>query len=157
MLKIKNLNAGYENLQILKDINIEVGDKDLAIIIGPNGSGKSTAVKSVFGLTTRFSGKISFNGNDLTKLHTHQIVKLGIGYVPQGRLVFDSLTVEENLIMGGYNLTKNLVEKRKEKVLKLYIGEYRSISGWFAVFVFVRIERLVGNSRCMSLLISYSW
>jgi len=120
MLTITNLDAGYGNLKILNDVSIDLVAGDLTIIIGPNGSGKSTTVKSVFGLTDRFSGKIVFDGHDLTKLKTHEIVRLGIGYVPQGRLVFDTLTVEENLDMGGFGLEKQLVQRRKAEVLQLF-------------------------------------
>ncbi len=120
MLTIEKLNAGYGKLQILKNITIRLKEGDLGVIIGPNGSGKSTTVKSVFGLTTRFSGRIVFDGTDLTRIPTHDIVQLGIGYVPQGRLVFETLTVEENLGMGGFNLSRTLVAERKEYVLRLF-------------------------------------
>ncbi|MDD9954404.1 MAG: ABC transporter ATP-binding protein [Candidatus Woesearchaeota archaeon] len=120
MLEIKNLDAGYDKLQILRNVSIKLKKGDLTIIIGPNGSGKSTTVKSVFGLTKRFKGAVLFEGKNLNKLKTHERVRLGIGYVPQGRLVFDTLTVEENLEMGGFGLPTEEVEEKKQEMLKLF-------------------------------------
>jgi branched-chain amino acid transport system ATP-binding protein len=120
LLDIKGLEAGYGALRILKGVDIALREGDLAVIIGPNGSGKSTTVKSVFALTTRFAGSILFDGHELTRLETHEIVKLGISYVPQGRLVFDTLTVAENLAMGGYDLPESLREERTRDVLALF-------------------------------------
>lgn len=121
LLDIHKLDAGYGHHQVLKDVSISLEKGDLAVIIGPNGSGKSTTVKSVFGLTTHFSGKISFDGKDLAGKPTHWIVRLGIGYVPQGRLVFDSLTVEENLQMGAFDSTgKGVKAQRMRRMLKMF-------------------------------------
>lgn len=121
LLEIKDLKAGYGNLEVLRGVSIALDEGDLAVIIGPNGSGKSTTVKSVFGLTTHFSGNISFDGKRITGMPTHEIVRLGIGYVPQGRLVFDTLTVDENLSMGGFNIADSrTVNEQKEQVLSLF-------------------------------------
>ena len=121
LLEMKGLDAGYGKLQILKKVDISLKKGELLVIIGPNGSGKSTAVKTVFGLTTHFKGNVYFDGQKITNWPTHKIVKLGIGYVPQGRLVFDTLTVEENLDMGGFNIEdKALLAKRKKEVLKIF-------------------------------------
>jgi branched-chain amino acid transport system ATP-binding protein len=120
VLSIENLSAGYGNLQVLQDVSMSLREGDLAVVIGPNGSGKSTTVKSVFGLTTNFGGRIAFAGTDITSMQTHRIVKLGIGYVPQGRLVFDTLTVRENLAMGGYDVPAAELGSRMEEMLELF-------------------------------------
>lgn len=120
LLKITNLKAGYGKLQILKGIDMAIQEGKIAIVIGPNGSGKSTAVKSLFGLTTNFAGSIRFNGEELLGLATHNIVAKGIAYVPQGRLVFDALTVEENLDMGAFLIPKERITKRKEEVFTIF-------------------------------------
>ncbi|MBR9692750.1 ABC transporter ATP-binding protein [Candidatus Woesearchaeota archaeon] len=120
LLKISNLETGYDNLKVLHGIDMSVQEGALIAIIGPNGSGKSTAVKSVFGLTTHFKGKIRFQNKDLSKYKTHEIVRQGVAYVPQGRLVFDSLSVEENLDIGGYNLETETKKERKQRIFKLF-------------------------------------
>lgn len=120
VLKITNLEAGYGEMRILKGIDMSLSEGELAVVIGPNGSGKSTTVKSVFALTSNFGGKILFEGNDITHSSTYEIVRTGVGYVPQGRLVFDTLSVEENLNMGGFGMTLKKVAERKQYVLKLF-------------------------------------
>jgi branched-chain amino acid transport system ATP-binding protein len=107
-------------LQILKGIDMSVHEGKIAIVIGPNGSGKSTTVKSVFGLTTQTGGSITFNGKELTRMATHDIVAEGIGYIPQGRLVFDALTVEENLEMGAFLVPQEEIPARMEEVFSLF-------------------------------------
>lgn len=128
ILSIKNLIAGYGAMRILDGVSIDLLPGDLAIVIGPNGSGKSTTVKSVFGITTIIGGSIRFDGQELVGKKTHEIVRMGIGYVPQGRLVFDTLTVEENLEMGGYDLDHATLAQRKAEVMALFpiLAEKRS-------------------------------
>lgn len=102
MLKIKNLTAGYGAANVLHDVNIEVNNDEIVTIIGPNGAGKSTILRSIFQITKIASGDIEFNGQSILGMRTAQIVKRGICYVPQGRTVFGSMTVEENLQMGAF-------------------------------------------------------
>ncbi len=104
LLTISGLDAGYGDLQILEDIDLEVAEGEYVTIVGPNGAGKSTVMKSVFGLTTRMGGSVVFNGEEITDLRPEQIIRTGIGYVPQSDNVFSSLTVMENLEMGAYIL-----------------------------------------------------
>lgn len=120
LLKVTDLEAGYGKLKVLKGINMSLTPGELAVVIGPNGSGKSTIVKSVFGITTPFGGNILFDDWDLTSLSTHERVRMGIGYVPQGRMVFESLSVEENLEMGGFGLSSFELVAAKARVLKLF-------------------------------------
>lgn len=118
MLKIKNLTAGYDGNEVLHDISIEVTPGEILGLIGPNGAGKSTILRSIFKLTKIQKGTISFKDKDIKKLHTHDLLEIGIGFVPQGRLVFSNLTVLENLRMGGFLLNnKDVREKNIQDVL----------------------------------------
>lgn len=102
MLKIENLKSGYNKMEILHDVNLEVKPAEIVALIGPNGAGKSTLLKSIFNLCEIYSGKIIFKDKNITKLPTHYLIYKGISYVPQGRQVFSDLTVKENLEMGAF-------------------------------------------------------
>lgn len=117
LLKIENLESWYGKLQILKGIDMEINKGELVAIIGPNGSGKSTTLKSIFGLVKNKKGKIIYNKQNLVSRKPSEIVKIGISIVPQGRRVFSTMTVEENLEIGGFILrNKEEVEKRIQQV-----------------------------------------
>jgi branched-chain amino acid transport system ATP-binding protein len=104
LLEVRDLDAGYGDLQILTDVDMDVADGEYVTIVGPNGAGKSTVMKSVFGLTTHMGGTVTFEDEDITGLRPEEIIHEGIGYVPQNDNVFASLTVRENLEMGAYIL-----------------------------------------------------
>ncbi|SHH69049.1 ABC transporter ATP-binding protein [Halobaculum gomorrense] len=104
LLRVRDLDAGYGDLQILTDVHMDVGDGEYVTIVGPNGAGKSTVMKSVFGLTSYMGGTIEFAGEAIHGLAPEEIIHEGIGYVPQNDNVFESLTVRENLEMGAYIL-----------------------------------------------------
>ena len=104
LLQVRNLDAGYGDLQILTDVDLDVGGKEYVTIVGPNGAGKSTVMKSVFGLTSHMGGTVSFNDKDITGMKPDDIIYEGLGYVPQNDNIFGSLTVRENLEMGAYIL-----------------------------------------------------
>ena len=126
MLKIENLEAGYEKMQVLFGIDLNAKPNDIVVLIGPNGAGKSTLLKSIFNLVDIFKGKIFYKNRNITKMPTHKLIGLGISYVPQGRQVFSTLTVKENLEMGAF-LTKDkgLVEKRMEEVLEIHFPDLK--------------------------------
>jgi branched-chain amino acid transport system ATP-binding protein len=117
MLKIQNLEAGYEELTVLKGVNVEVKAGEIVALIGPNGAGKSTVIKSIYDLANVTKGKIEFKGKDITGIKTHELLELGISFVTQGRVVFGELSVKENLEIGG-DLVKDreIVEKKLEAV-----------------------------------------
>ncbi|HLD02334.1 MAG TPA: ATP-binding cassette domain-containing protein, partial [Candidatus Nanoarchaeia archaeon] len=121
MLDIKNLHSGYEDLEVLKGIDINVKPNEIIALIGPNGAGKTTVIKSVFNIAKISSGTITFKEKDITKLRTHELMELGISYVSQGRINFSNLTVEENLEI-GCNLIhdKEVIEKNKELVYRKF-------------------------------------
>ncbi len=117
MLEIKNLHSGYEDLEVLKGIDISVKPNEIVALIGPNGAGKTTVIKSVFNIAKISSGKITFKEKDITNLKTHELMELGISYVSQGRINFSNLTVEENLEIGCDLIhDKEVIEKNKELV-----------------------------------------
>lgn len=104
LLSIRDLDAGYGDLQILAGIDLDVREGEYIAIVGPNGAGKSTVMKSVFGLTAHMAGTIEFDSEDIAEKKPEEIIHHGIGYVPQSENVFSSLTVQENLEMGAYIL-----------------------------------------------------
>jgi branched-chain amino acid transport system ATP-binding protein len=121
MLDIKKLNAGYGNLHIFKDVDFNVNKGEIVSIISPNGVGKSTLLKSIFTLCDIYSGKIILNNINITTLKTHQPIKKGISYSPQGRQVFQNLTGHKNIEMGLYIFKdKKEVIKRIEKIFKRF-------------------------------------
>lgn len=109
ILEIKNLTAWYGPLQILYGVNMHLSKGEMVSIIGPNGAGKSTTLKAILGFIEKKQGTITYKGEEITTTKPEELVKKRIGYVPQGRSVFPSLSVLENLEMGTYN------RKDKEK------------------------------------------
>ncbi|MBI4094633.1 MAG: ABC transporter ATP-binding protein [Candidatus Liptonbacteria bacterium] len=124
LLSIKNLKSGYGDIEVLRGVSIEVGEGEIVCLIGPNGAGKTTVLKSVMGLATKTGGEILWKGRDISKLPTHALLEEGIGFVPQGRLVFPSLTVRENLEMGGYLLNHR---ETREKNLESVLGRFPAL------------------------------
>lgn len=121
ILHIEHLSAGYGQLRVLDDVSFEIGVGEMVVLIGPNGAGKSTVLKSIFGLTTKTHGRILFDAQDITNFPTHALIEHGIGFVPQGRLVFQSMTVRENLEIGGYLIDhKETLHKSLEHVFELF-------------------------------------
>ena len=120
MIEINGLNAGYKRLHVLYDISLRFEKDMINVVVGPNGSGKSTLLKSIFGLTTIYSGSIKFNGVELNGLTPHQIARKGIAYLPQVDNVFSNLTVAENMLMAGYTLRRDEVEERIEEVSETF-------------------------------------
>lgn len=121
MLKIQNLKAGYDGMEVLHDINIDIKPNEIVAIIGPNGSGKSTSLKSIFNLCNIYSGKIIFKDKNITKIPTHELINEGISYVPQGRQVFSDLTVRENLEMGAFIFNdKDLIERNIQDIFNKF-------------------------------------
>jgi branched-chain amino acid transport system ATP-binding protein len=105
LLDIRGLEVAYGAVQVLFGVDMEVHAGEIVAIIGPNGAGKSTVIKAVIGLQPARGGNIVFNERDITRVAAHLIPPLGIGYVPQGRIVFARMTVEDNLEMGAFLIT----------------------------------------------------
>ncbi|MDU6243229.1 MAG: ATP-binding cassette domain-containing protein, partial [Bradyrhizobium sp.] len=96
-LSVSNLNSHYGPAHILFDIGLEVGEGEVVALLGRNGAGKSTTFRSIVGLVALREGQILFEGKDISTAPTHEIVRAGLGYVPEERRIFTDLTVEENL------------------------------------------------------------
>ena len=118
ILECNGIAAGYvKGLNILQGIDLVVSEGEIISIIGPNGAGKSTLLKAIMGLINVSAGRFFINGTDKTNLSTHKIINEGIGYVPQVENVFPTLTIEENLEIGAWSISKNR-KTSIEKVLK---------------------------------------
>ncbi len=121
LLELKNIRAGYGDHEVIRNISFGIEEGEAVILIGPNGAGKSTILKTILGLTTKTSGEILWKGRDISRLKTHSLLEEGIGFVPQGRLIFPSLTVLENLEMGGYLLNhRETLRKNLEEVINCF-------------------------------------
>lgn len=121
MLEVKNLKSGYTGAEILHGVNLIVNPGEIIALIGPNGAGKSTILKSVFSLAEIYGGKIIFKDKDITSLKTHELIELGVSYVPQGRQIFPNMTVLENLEMGAYSIQdQDVVETNIKDVFQKF-------------------------------------
>jgi len=105
MLRVENLSVNYGAIKALKNVNCEVRQGEIVALIGANGAGKTTILNSISGILPVNGGKILFSGKEITRTAPHEIVRLGICQVPEGRRVFANMSVLENLEMGGYSLS----------------------------------------------------
>jgi branched-chain amino acid transport system ATP-binding protein len=110
LLSINDFTAGYGKIAIVQDFSMHLQPNELVAVIGPNGSGKSTIFKAIFGLARIFAGRVFFDGDEVTNLRGDILVSRGIGYVPQLRNIFATLTIAENLEVGCLDRGKNLHE-----------------------------------------------
>lgn len=121
LLEVKNLNANYGAVKALKDVSFHVKEGEIVGMIGPNGAGKSTALKAVLGLMDDIEGAIIFLGEDIINLSTDERVKKGMASVPEGRRVFPTMTVLENLEMGAFiRKDKNEIANDIEKIFAVF-------------------------------------
>ncbi len=141
-LSAVGMTGGYGGVDIIHDCTIEVEQGEVAVVVGPNGAGKSTAMKAVFGMLNLREGKVTLDGRDITAMAPQDRVSVGMGFVPQNRNVFVSLTVEENLEMGGfireddisdsieqvYGLFPVLREKRNQPAGELSGGQRQQVA-----------------------------
>jgi ABC-type branched-subunit amino acid transport system ATPase component len=120
MLVIENLDAGYNSVQVLNDIRLEVREGEIVALIGSNGAGKTTLLTVISGLLSPYRGKVWFASSDITRAGSDEIVARGLSHVPQGRRLFAGLTVRENLLQGAYTRRDANVKADLEKVLQLF-------------------------------------
>ncbi|MBE6664307.1 MAG: ABC transporter ATP-binding protein [Ruminococcaceae bacterium] len=104
LLEVHDLEVNYGVIRAIKGISFEVNEGEIVTLIGANGAGKTTTMQSTVGLIPKKAGKVIFNGQDITKMPCHKIVKTGMTQVPEGRRIFQELTVYENLLMGAYSM-----------------------------------------------------
>jgi branched-chain amino acid transport system ATP-binding protein len=117
MLKVKDLNVHYGKIHAIKGIDFEVNEGEIVTLIGANGAGKTTILQTVSGILKPSEGMITFGGENLSKVPAHQIPVLGIAHVPEGRRIFASMTVYENLQMGAYiRKDKDQIQEDMERI-----------------------------------------
>ncbi len=118
-LEVKQLSAGYKDVIIVKNFSIKVSNAQIVTIIGPNGAGKSTLLKAIFGAIPVISGRVFLNGQDVTGWSSSRLVYSGAGFVPQTNNIFESLSIKENLQMGGY-IYKGDINARVDEIMFLF-------------------------------------
>src|SRR3979490_943628 len=130
-LRVEALNSHYGPAHILLRIAAEVGEGEVVALLGRNGAGKSTTFRSIVGLVAQRSGRIMFEGRDVSGQPTHAIVRGGLGYVPEERRIFTDLTVDENLEVGRQPVRVNAPHWTREKLFTLFpnLGEMRGRPG----------------------------
>nr|WP_066496372.1 ABC transporter ATP-binding protein [Abyssisolibacter fermentans] len=120
LLKLTDLHVSYGSIKAVKGIDIEINEGEIVSLIGSNGAGKTTTMRTVCGLIKPVHGKIEFDGKDITKTGTSDIVKMGISMSPEGRQVFPKMSVKDNLVMGGFIKTSSEIDEMIEKVFNLF-------------------------------------
>jgi branched-chain amino acid transport system ATP-binding protein len=122
LLKIENLHTYYGHVHALKGIQLEVEEGEIVTLIGANGAGKTTTLRTISGLIRPREGQIEFDGQVINSIPAHRIVELGISHAPEGRQIFSTLTVTENLNMGAYSLggDRKAIEENRRRVFSLF-------------------------------------
>jgi len=126
LLELRDVSAAYGSIQILHGVSLHVEPGEVVAVIGPNGAGKSTTFKVIMGFITHLGGDIVFNGKSLVGQRPNRVLGFGLGYVPQGRVVFGQMTVRENLQMGAYlERDKAKIQQAMDYVFSLFprLGE----------------------------------
>ena len=132
LLEVKNIKVYYGNINAIKDISFEVNEGEIVTLIGANGAGKSSILNTVAGLIKPKSGEIIFDGQGIIGIPAHKIVSKGMALCPEGRRIFQQLSVKENLEMGSYTRPANEVSESIEKVYELFPRlkeRYKQIAG----------------------------
>ena len=121
MLSVEHVDLSYNGVKVVQSLSFRVGPGEIVALIGGNGNGKSTILKGVSGILHPVSGRVTFEGRDITRLEAHRIVGLGISHVPEGRRLFPYLSVYKNLLLGAYLVAdKREVEERIEYVYSIF-------------------------------------
>jgi ABC-type branched-subunit amino acid transport system ATPase component len=144
LLELRDVHAGYGSIKILHGVSLHVNASEIVSVIGPNGAGKSTTFKVIMNLITHLGGTVEFDGRSLVGQRPDRVLALGLGYVPQGRVVFGTMTVRENLEMGAYldrdrarvtasmehvfSLFPRLAERRRQPAGSMSGGEQQMLS-----------------------------
>jgi len=124
MLRVENLTTGYGRVPVLKGVSLEVGEGRIVTLLGANGAGKSTLMKAIVGALPAWSGTIALDGQDLTHVSDHRRVGKGIVLVPEGRMLFSGMSVDENLTLGAYTRTgtqaRRKADEDRDRVFRLF-------------------------------------
>jgi branched-chain amino acid transport system ATP-binding protein len=142
LLRIENLHTYYGHVHALKGIDLEVEEGEIVTLIGANGAGKSTTLRTISGLVRPREGHVEFNGQVLNHVPAHRIVQMGVCHVPEGRRIFTTLTVMENLMMGAYALKdEQAIRENLRRVFDLFPVWRSGRTSWAARFP-------AASSRC---------
>ena len=120
MLRLENLSCGYGPVRAVHDLSFEIAERETMALLGPNGAGKTSTIMAIMGHTTIHGGRILFRGQDITHVPPVKRVELGIALVPEGRLLFSDLSVEDNLTVGGYRHTIARDHINRARVYELF-------------------------------------
>lgn len=120
MLEVKEIDVFYGKFQALRGVSLKVNKGEIVALIGPNGAGKTTTLKTISGILKPARGSIVFNGRRIDGLSTHEIAKIGIGLVPEGRQLFEKMTVLENLMIGAYTKPRDITKSTLEWIYQLF-------------------------------------
>jgi len=121
MLKLEKVSTGYGPVQVIREVSLEVGSGEITCLIGSNGAGKTTLLRTISGILPLWSGRMSFNGEDLARVSPHNIVTRGIAQVPEGRRLFRTMSVRDNLLMGAYRQNEiGTIRSNLERVYTLF-------------------------------------
>ncbi|HEY9286730.1 MAG TPA: ABC transporter ATP-binding protein [Candidatus Dormibacteraeota bacterium] len=140
-LRAEGITSGYGGVPVVRDVSIAVGPGEIVAIIGPNGAGKSTLLKSLVGILRVTGGRVYVSDQDVTNRAPEELAKRGVGYVPQVNDIFEPLTVEENLEMGGYLLPARKIAERMREVTRVFPA--------LAPMLKRRADKLSGGERKM--------
>ncbi|MBV2142144.1 ABC transporter ATP-binding protein [Falsochrobactrum sp. TDYN1] len=120
MLKIAGLSSGYGRVSVLDNVDLEIDPQEIVVILGPNGAGKTTLLNSISGVAQVTAGSIVFEGKDITRARPEQVVRMGLTHCPEGRQIFQRLTVEENLIAAHIGRVGKSFEVLRDEVFELF-------------------------------------
>lgn len=120
ILEVENLHTGYDDVPVLEGVNLNVDDDEVVGVIGPNGAGKSTIFKAIMSYLDPWEGSVRFRGEEIGATQPSDIVKIGMGYVPQNENVFPKMTVKENLQMGAFTVNDDTFDENLDSILALF-------------------------------------
>ena len=120
MLEVKDIEAGYGAIQVLKRIDLEVQTGEIVALIGANGAGKTTLLRTISGILTPSRGKVIFEGTNIVKFPAHKIARRGISLIQEGRMILSKMTVLENLLMGGFSQPDKELKGSLEAVFRMF-------------------------------------
>jgi branched-chain amino acid transport system ATP-binding protein len=127
VLEIESLSTHYGRIQALRSVSVTIGQEEIVALVGANGAGKTTLMRTISGVQAVTDGRIRWLGRDITRTRAHRRVALGIAQVPEGRLVFGPLSVEDNLRLGAYTRSDRGIADDRERVYAMFpvLGEFR--------------------------------
>lgn len=120
LLDIRQLHAGYGRVEVLRGVDLHVGEGEIVVLLGSNGAGKSTLNNTICGLSQAWSGEVQFDGQNLFRKHYRQVVQSGLIQVPEGRRIFPNLSVRENLELGSFTRGRPSRARNLERVMEIF-------------------------------------